>query len=125
MNRIDELWLEAHEALDKAWSVQSVEELSRTDHTMVLRLNIQPGVFVSAFLSERSDSLAFALIKNEQRIFGIDREGAIWHMHPYGEPGRHEPLLQGLEPKPLLRFLAKVEQLIMEHNILTNDSATL
>jgi hypothetical protein len=123
VNRIDELWLEAHEALDKAWSVQSVEELSRTDQTLVVRLNIQPGAFVNAYLSERSDTLSFALIKDEQRIFGIDREGDTWHMHPYGESDRHEPLSPGLEPKPLLRFLARVEQLIMDHNIITDNSA--
>ena len=125
MNHLDELWLEAHEALNKTWSVQSVEELSRIDHTVVMRLNIQPGTFINAYLSERSDTLSFALIKDEQRIFGIDREDDEWHMHPYGESGQHEPLPQGLEPKPLLRFLAKVEQLILNHNILTNDSATL
>ena len=77
------------------------------------------------FLGKQSGSLYFAVIKDEQRIFGIDREDDTWHIHPYGESGQHEPLPQGLEPKPLLKFLAKVEQLIMDHNILTNDSAIL
>ena len=80
--------------------MQSVEELSRTDHTVVMRLNIQPGTFINAYLSERSDTLSFASIKDEQRIFGIDREDDTWHIHPYGESGQHEPLPQGLEPKP-------------------------
>jgi hypothetical protein len=125
VNRTDELWLEADEALDRAWPVHSVEKLSQTAHTLVLRLNIQPGIFVNVFLSERSDSLSFALIKDDQRIFGIDRDGDLWHMHPYGASDRHEPLPQGLEPKPLLRFLARVEQLIIEHNLLTDDLAEI
>jgi len=30
----------------------------------------------------------------------------------------HEPLSQGLDPKPLLRFLARVEALLLEHDLL-------
>jgi hypothetical protein len=120
-----DLQTEAFDALDEFWFAQSVQNIESTAYHFALRLYIAPGFFVQAFLGKQSGSLYFAVIKDEQRIFGIDREDDEWHMHPYGESGQHEPLPQGLEPKPLLRFLSKVEQLIMDHNILTNDSATL
>ena len=113
------------DALDEFWFAQSVQDISSTVYHFALRLHIAPGVFVHAFLGKLSDSLSFALIKDDQRIFGIDREGDSWHMHPYGESDRHELLPQGLEPKPLLRFLARVEQLIMDYNIIADDSAAL
>jgi len=120
-----DLQTEAFDALDEFWFVQSVQNIESTAYHFALRLYIAPGFFVQAFLGKQSGSLYFAVIKDEQRIFGIDREDDEWHMHPYGESGQHEPLPPGLEPKSLLKFLAKVEQLIMDHNILTNDSAAL
>jgi hypothetical protein len=120
-----DLRTEAFDALDEFWFVQSVQNVESTVYHFALRLHIAPEFFVQAFLGKQSETLYFALIKDEQRIFGIDREDNEWHVHPYGESDHHEPLSQGLEPKPLLRFLARVEQLIMEHNILTNDSGSL
>ncbi len=120
-----DLQTEAFDALDEFWFVQSIQNIESTGYHFALRLYIAPGMFVQGFLGKQSGSLYFALIKNDQRIFGIDREDDEWHMHPYGESDRHESLPQGLEPKPLLRFLARVEQLIVNTNILTDDSAAL
>jgi hypothetical protein len=116
-SRLD-LQREAQEALDRVWFVQSVEEIEHTDLTLSLRLHIQPGLFVQVFLGELTHSLYFALVHEDQRIFGLDREGDQWHLHPYGNPDNHEPLTAGLEPKPLLRFLARVEDLLLEHDLL-------
>ncbi len=38
MQRAAELYQEAHEALQRVWFVQSVEETERTDDTLSLRL---------------------------------------------------------------------------------------
>jgi len=110
--------LEAQEALARVWFVQSLEEIERTDLTLSLRLHIRPALFVQAFLGESSGSVYFALIEGGRRIFGIDREGGEWHLHPYDAPNEHELLLEGLEPRSLLRFLARVEGLLLEHDLL-------
>lgn len=109
---------EAFEALENIWFVQSVEETERTDRTLSLRLYIRPGLFIQSFLGERSNTLYFSLIDGQQRIFGIDRVGDQWHQHPFAEPTRHEPLIEPMEPKPLLRFLAKVEELLLQEDLL-------
>ena len=110
--------LEAQEALKRVWFVQSLEEIERTDLTLSLRLYIGPDLFVQAFLGEYSGSLYFALIEGGQRIFGIDREGGEWHLHPYDAPDKHEPLPEGLEPRPLLKLLARVEDLLLQYDLL-------
>lgn len=113
-----DLWLEAQEAVERVWFVQSVEETERTDYTLSVRLVIQPDLFVQAFVGKLSNSLYFALIQSNRRIFGIDRESGEWHLHPFTAPHRHQPLSEGLEPRPLLKFLAQVEALLLEHDLL-------
>lgn len=64
-----------------------------------------------------TDSLYFALIEGNQRIFGIDREAKQWHEHPFEAPHNHELFAEGLGPKPLLAFLSKVEMLLIENDL--------
>ncbi len=113
-----ELHLEARKSLETVWFVRSVEEIERTDLTLSLRLIIRPELFVQAFLGERSGSLYFALVEGRRRIFGVDCEASEWHLHPFDSPDEHEPLSEGLGPKPLLSFLAKVEDLLLQHELL-------
>lgn len=113
-----DLRLEAEDALERVWFVQSLEEIERTDLTLSLRLHIRPALFVQTFLGESSGSLYLALIEGGRRIFGVDREGGEWHLHPYDAPDKHEPLPEGLGPRPLLKFLARVEDLLLQYDLL-------
>lgn len=98
--------------------MQSIQETERTDHTLSLRLIIRAELFVQAFLGELSGSLYFALIERERRIFGMDRLNDEWHRHPYDAPEQHETIDERPEPKPLLKFLADVEELLLVHDLL-------
>ena len=118
MRSTAELWGEAQEALDRVWFVQSVEEMERTNCTLFVRLWIRDDLFAQAFLGELSGSLYMALIQSGRRIFGIDREGDEWHVHPFAHPHQHELLSDRPEPKPLLKFLARVEDLLIKQHIL-------
>lgn len=118
MHHADDLLVEAQEALDQLWFLQSLQVVERTDGTISLRLYIRQDVFVQAFLGKLTGSLYFALIEGNRRIFGIDRESGEWHMHPFEAPHEHRPFSEGLDPRPLLKFLAKVEQLLLENDLL-------
>jgi len=118
LNRADDLLVEAQEAMEKLWFLQGLQEIERTDRTISLRLYIRQDVFVQAFLGEITGSLYFALIEGSRRIFGIDRESGEWHTHPFESPHEHRSFPEGLDPRPLLKFLAKVEQLLLEHDLL-------
>jgi hypothetical protein len=95
-----------------------MEEIARTDHTLSLRLYIRNDLFIQVFLGETSGSLYLALIERERRIFGVDREAGEWHIHPYDTPDQHQNLPEALEPKPLLKFIARVETLLLDHDLL-------
>lgn len=115
---ISQLRWEAYEAFQRLWFIRSLEEQEVTDATISLRLYIHPDLFVQAFVSELSGSIYFALIEGSQRIFGIDCVDGEWHIHPYERPDQHQPLPEGLGPRPLLQFLSRVEELILEHELL-------
>jgi hypothetical protein len=117
MYNANSLLAEAQEALDKVWFLQSLEVIDRTNSTLSLRLYIRHDLFVQAFLGELTNSLYFALIEGNRRIFGIDRECKQWHVHPFEAPHKHEPLAEGLGPKPLLTFLSRVEMLLIENDL--------
>ncbi|MBI5652645.1 MAG: hypothetical protein HZC40_19705 [Chloroflexi bacterium] len=118
MNNAIDLYREAQDALERVWFVQAVQVTARTTNTLSLRLIIRPALFVHVFLSERSGALYFALVKNDERIFGIDRVNGKWHLHPNKSPKVHQDLVEGLEPKPLLKFLARVEELLQEYSLI-------
>lgn len=40
------------------------------------------------------------------------------NMHPFAAVEQHEPMIEALEPKPILKFLARVEHLLLEHDLL-------
>jgi len=115
---LDDFHAEALEAAEKVWFVRSIQAVDRTDLTVSLRLSIRQDLFVHVLLGQLTGSLYFALIERGQRIFGIDRHAGEWHMHPYDAPHEHVPFPDGLEPKPLLSFLSKVEDLLIQHDLL-------
>ena len=112
------LLAESQEAIEQYWFVQRVEITEQTDRAISLRLLISSDLFVQAFVGDLSGSLYFALVEDRQRLFGIDRQYSEWHMHPFGSVHEHVPLDQPLEPKPLLKFLKRVENLLLEHELL-------
>lgn len=113
-----DLEAEAQEALGHVWFVQRLEITARTDLTFAVRLYLRDDLFVQAFLGERSGALYLALIEGNQRIFGLDSEAGVWHRHPYDNPDRHEILPDSPGPRPLLVFLAEVEEILMAHSML-------
>lgn len=117
-DELTELRREAEEALERVWFIGALEEIERTDITLSVRLRIRPGLFVQVFLGAKSGSLYLALIEGDRRIFGIDRESGEWHFHPYDAVERHEALPQGLQPKPLRKFLAQVEEILLRYDLL-------
>ncbi len=117
MSEADAIRAEAEDALERVWFVKSIRE-ERTDISLSLRLLVRRGLFVQVFVGERSGSLYMALIEGNRRVFGVDREAGRWHVHPFESPDQHMWLAEETPQKPLLSFLAKVEAIILEHDLL-------
>jgi hypothetical protein len=112
-----ELAAEARQALDQFWFLTSIAETAHGEDDYSARLQIQPGVFVQVFLGSYSRSLYIALIKDGQRIFGLDCIADEWHLHPRANPAVHQTLADGLGPRPLMAFLSRVEDILINEGL--------
>jgi len=60
------------------------------------RVQLERDRFLQVYLNERIGTTAFALIEEDQRIWGIDYDDLRgWHVHPVDQPDQH----QSIEPK--------------------------
>ena len=110
--------LEAFEALDSFWFIQSVEEIDRTDVTLSLRLHIHDSLFVQVFVGEITGAISLALIEGDARILGLDYHRGRWHLHPFDQPAAHLPFDEPLIPTPLRYFLLLVRDLLLAQDLL-------
>ena len=84
--------------------IPAVRRLTST--SISLRVSIATGGFVDAFYNEQTDTMAFAFIREGQRLFGVDNTGG-WHVHPFSDPARHDPLA---DPLSFAEFVDEIEQ---------------
>ena len=77
-----------------------------TPTSVSLRVPLTIGGFVDSFYNEHSGTTAYALIQNNQRIFGADNTGG-WHLHPFNDPKRHDQLPAAMS---FAEFIAYIEQ---------------
>jgi hypothetical protein len=57
---------------------------------------VQDDLFLRFYFNQHTRTMAFALIEEERRVWGIDRDNRRgWHLHPVDSPASHvriEPL---------------------------------
>jgi len=115
--QLEDLLHEISKVEHRFWFVRRVG-IEQTDDALRARLEIQAGLFVQVFLSEKTGRLSFALVEGNQRIYGCDLEGGFWHVHPYGMVEEHQAISQGKSPRPLLQFMCDVETILVENDLI-------
>ena len=118
MPTIEQLLLEAIKVHDTFWFIRSWVVFARTDRTVTIHLQIRDDLFIQTFLSLRSNRLCLALVGVAGRLYGCDYERGAWHYHPFGETAVHAPLPVGMSPRPLLQFVAEVEEILLANDLL-------
>lgn len=88
------------------YHIPSVRRLTPT--AINLRVPTTCGGFVDAFYNEQTGTMAFAFIRQGQRVFGADNTGG-WHVHPFADPDQHAPLP---EPMTFAAFMVEIEQAV-------------
>ena len=64
--------------------------------------------FLQVYFNERTGTTAFALIEDEQRIWGVDYDDLRgWHVHPVDHPTRHEEV-EPMSPHEVVEAPAEV-----------------
>jgi hypothetical protein len=87
---IDAFLSELLEALSDCSFVESVD--LQTEAVIVKgRVRLEKDRFLQVYFNEQTGTTAFALIEDEQRIWGVDYDALRgWHVHPAGHPEKHQ-----------------------------------
>lgn len=71
-----------------------------------VRIHLRRGdAFINVFYNVTTNKTAFALVKGNQRIYGVDNAKMNWHTHPFHDPALHV----ACTPVQFENFLAQVE----------------
>ncbi|MEW6618652.1 MAG: hypothetical protein AB1422_04785 [bacterium] len=89
----------------KSELVESFEVNILDDMIVKIRVYLTDGTFIDIFYNADTQKIAYALIKNKKRIFGIDNTDG-WHLHPFKSPEIH----QTCNSITFQEFLYSVEQ---------------
>ena len=66
-----------------------VFEIDRTAHTINLRIIVDQDIFIQIYANARKVKLNLALTLYGDRIYGHDKEGGTYHLHPFDTPAEH------------------------------------
>ena len=73
------------------------------------RVHISERQFLRLYFNGITDVMAFALIDNERRIWGIDRDNIRgWHLHPADNPDSHV----AIEPLTIPEITARLAEVV-------------
>ena len=68
------------------------------------------GLFLRFYFNEITGTLAFALIREQDRIWGLDHDNLrAWHLHPASAPSTHVPV----EPLSVTEIVARLRDVIV------------
>lgn len=97
---------ELRQACSRSSLVSHIEERLIDADILSVRVYLTVAhTFVNAFYNVTTGKTAFALVREGQRLYGVDNAKMGWHRHPFDDPTRHVPCT----PTSFVDFLAKVE----------------
>jgi hypothetical protein len=75
-------------------TVATIDSVSLTSEGPIVKgraiLASPANTFLDIYLNSRTGTLAFALVKDQRRIWGVDRDTVRgWHEHPLNDPEAH------------------------------------
>ena len=68
--------------------------LDSTEITLISRIGFSLEIFIQIYVNIRKDKVNIALVVADERIYGIDKEGGVYHEHPFENPSLHTPTEQ-------------------------------
>jgi hypothetical protein len=91
-------------------NVRFVEDWSivRTNTTLNIKVILKRKSILKVFYNKLRRIQSFALIINEQRIWGLDKDNRLgWHEHPLRNPETHETI----ESHSIQQIIEKLERI--------------
>ena len=116
MNSID-LFKVLHQQTGQRAYIRQLAILEQSASLIKARLYISADLFVQIYRNDRFDSTNLVLIYNQQRIYGRDCLGGVWHRHPVDTPHDHDTSSEGRQAVTLSEFLDEVETILAQMNL--------
>jgi hypothetical protein len=70
--------------------VKTIDIILLDEPVAKARIAIESNIFIEVFFNAETHKYSFALIKNDERIYGIDNTRG-WHIHPFENSTSHSP----------------------------------
>ena len=74
-----------------------------------LRIHLTIGGFIDVFYNQESNRVAYALVQEGRRIYGLDNTGG-WHVHPFADPTQHLPITSKMSFSDFVKEIEKFYQ---------------
>lgn len=87
----------------------------RTQNIIKILVLIENDLFIQIYFNESKGKLNLAFIQNNQRIYGVDSEGGILHIHPFDNPDQHISINEMISLK---EFFHSVQEYCEKKNLL-------
>jgi hypothetical protein len=101
-----QLLYELRQACNRSPLVSHIEERLVDADILSVRVHLTvTNTFINVFYNVTTEKAAFALVKGERRLYGVDNAKMGWHKHPFDDPDQHVPCA----PVRFEEFLTDVE----------------
>ena len=91
-------------ACARATAVEAYALRTLDSDILSLRVHLTDGSFIEVFCNTATDRTAFALIHQDERVYGKDNAKIGWHVHPPDDRNARHPC----SPVSFEEFLAEV-----------------
>jgi len=89
--------------------------MDTTDVTLMVRMEILPTIYMQIYRNLKKDKLNMALILGNDRVYGVDGEGGIYHEHPAEDPALHVATKERLQ---IDEFVVRCLNILKDRQIL-------
>jgi hypothetical protein len=111
---IDGVEKQIYETASKFPFIEKVETLLKTPNTIKVKLSVTQTCFIQVYQNIQKGIINYALVSGNQRLFGRDCDGGVWHSHPIENPDSHDFSEDGTRAVSFEEFLYEVsEELVL------------
>ena len=89
-----------------------------TKNTVKARLIIRENLYIDLYFNQRYGTTNYALILDDDRIYGRDCYDGNWHLHPYDDPSKHDTSEEGKKILSIEGFVDEAEEILVNLRLL-------
>jgi hypothetical protein len=115
---IDNVEKQIYEVASKIAFIEKAETLLKTPNTVKIKLSITSTCFIQIYQNVQKNIKSYVVVSGNQRLFGRDCDGRVWHSHPIENPDGHDFSEDGIKEVSLEDFLYEASEKLVLLGIL-------